>query len=225
MNPPIEQPIEQLNPWDQQPGENAKRYAGFMIYCQLGVNRSLEKAYALYARVRNLNKFRQTTEEETKRNNFPAFWENWSREGYWVQRCKAYDRNVLRHTFQTGDQQLQRGISKFNKHLAKDNNLIRIANRTALKTSFARLKKVELVEKKLTQVGDALDENELKEVARAYNLRDIVTSIKDASNTLIAGNHEESSRLLVDKLVNTFELALPSPYEQNVIPIDQKVAS
>ena len=67
-----------LEPWDQQPGEGSRAFAGFKVYRDMGPQRSLVKA------------FKEMTGKDKSRGKFDI----WSMQNDWVNRCEMYDRNV-----------------------------------------------------------------------------------------------------------------------------------
>lgn len=218
----MDNPSSQLKPWEQQPGESAKRYAAFSLYCQLGVGRNLEKAYELYSRIRN-SKGHKKSIERVSNFPYPGFWGKWAVEGYWESRCKAYDNYVLKTSFNTNSKEQQKLIIKHHQHRTKDAELIRRANRKALSISFSRLKKVEDVEKSLPNFLDNFDPQEVAKILRTYDLESLCKMIKNASEGLCNGNEEESKTLLIDKLINIYSLTLEHPTEikqDNVIDLN-----
>jgi len=210
---------QSLKPWEQQPGESAKRYAAFSLYCQLGVNRSLEKAWQLYLQVRKPKKYQECINTGSK-FIISGFFRNWCVEGFWVSRCRDYDNDTLKNSFNLGNKEIQQGIIKHHKHRTKDADLIRKANRKALLVSYSRLKKVEDIEKSLPNLLDNFDPQEVAKILRAYDLESLVKMVKNSSEGLSAGNEEESKTLLIDKLINIYQLTLEHPNdikENNVI--------
>lgn len=70
-----------LNPWEKQEGENAKSYAAFCAYRDMGVNRSFAKIvpvlYGELGKDKTTVKLRQLA--------------TWSSKHNWVKRAEAYD--------------------------------------------------------------------------------------------------------------------------------------
>lgn len=62
----------EIEPWERQPGEGARAFEAFVVYRDLGVNRSIRKA------AQNLNKAVTTLAE-------------WSTKHEWVKRVSAWD--------------------------------------------------------------------------------------------------------------------------------------
>lgn len=67
--------IEQ--PWERQKGESAQAFAAFLVYLQMGPDRSITKV------VQELNKSR-------------AIIGRWSSDNSWVERCRAWDNHLQR---------------------------------------------------------------------------------------------------------------------------------
>jgi hypothetical protein len=63
--------------WDRLDGESAKAHAAFVVYRDLGVQRSLQKAWERY------------TNGNTKA--MPGYFGRWSSENAWVERAEAWD--------------------------------------------------------------------------------------------------------------------------------------
>ena len=64
-------------PWERQKGESAQAFAAFLVYLQMGVDRSLS------AVGQRLGKSR-------------ALMERWSSANSWVERCRAWDNHLQR---------------------------------------------------------------------------------------------------------------------------------
>ena len=68
--------------WEQQSKETSKAYAAYCFYRNLGVSRSLAKAYKAYLISQN---------KAIKSLAIPLSWKEWSKEWDWPQRNRDYD--------------------------------------------------------------------------------------------------------------------------------------
>jgi hypothetical protein len=71
------QPARQ--PWEQREDESVQAFRAFTFYRDLGLERSLSKAY------------RASIGDQTGEKSANGTWDKWSREYDWVERSRAYD--------------------------------------------------------------------------------------------------------------------------------------
>jgi len=84
---------DEVNPWDQQPGEPDDAYARFLLYRNIGPGRSQQAAYDTYrASFRNAV---PEAEKSAKKPLVPGHWNDDSARWRWVDRAAAYDVHVL----------------------------------------------------------------------------------------------------------------------------------
>lgn len=78
--------------WEFNPGlDTPKSYAGFAIYRDLGVNRSLDEAFRLYGG-------QSGKQPQTSPKTVPGYFKDWCSKGKWVQRAMAWDLQVEHST-------------------------------------------------------------------------------------------------------------------------------
>jgi hypothetical protein len=76
---------KKAQPWDQMPAEDNAAYARFLVYRNLGLKRSLKRAYAKTLRDANL------FNGDHRKLNLPASWRMDSNAYRWVARSSAWD--------------------------------------------------------------------------------------------------------------------------------------
>ena len=80
---------EEVIPYDRQiDGETAKAYQAYAIYRDLGITRSLDKAYAEYLEQR------QNSGQTAAGKRAPRHWQEWSAANDWTRRAEAYDADL-----------------------------------------------------------------------------------------------------------------------------------
>ncbi len=80
------------NEWEFNPGlDTPKSYAGFAIYRDLGVNRSLDEAFKLYAG-------QSGKQPQISPKTVPGYFKDWCSKEKWVQRAMAWDGEMSRQT-------------------------------------------------------------------------------------------------------------------------------
>jgi len=75
-----------IQPWHRQPHESPKAYAAFAAYRDLGVERSIDKAYVVLQEARRRPDDKSTPKKEANRH-----WDVWCSKFNWVERATAYD--------------------------------------------------------------------------------------------------------------------------------------
>lgn len=85
----IEDIVASTHPWQRQPNETPKAYAAFAVYRDLGVGRSIDKAYAATRAVQ-----RQADGKSASRRA-SRYWMEWSTKYHWVERVTAYDDHLM----------------------------------------------------------------------------------------------------------------------------------
>jgi hypothetical protein len=102
---PLGPPLRNSNPppptqvWDQQPGETPQAYAGFVVFRDLGVERSINATWRVRRPVGN------TTQ------NAPGRYRAWAVQWRWQERAVAYDRWVESRRAVAEDRISERQIS------------------------------------------------------------------------------------------------------------------
>jgi hypothetical protein len=98
--------------WDQQPGESPRAYHAFAHYRDLGVGRSLDKAWRAHKTV-----CEQQAQIDPKRRALQG-WKTWSVRFGWVIRSEAWDRDVdVKH--RTKAEQIQADARERHARLAQ----------------------------------------------------------------------------------------------------------
>lgn len=80
---------EHVIPYDTQiDGETAKAYHAYTLYRDLGITRSLDKAYSEYL------ERRQNSGQTAAPIRAPRHWQEWSSLNDWTRRAEAYDADL-----------------------------------------------------------------------------------------------------------------------------------
>jgi len=82
----VEGIVAALQPWQRQKDESFKAYAAFVAYRDLGVDRSIDKAYAAKRAAQQ-----QPNDKPTSSGRASRYWAEWSTRYNWVERAMAYD--------------------------------------------------------------------------------------------------------------------------------------
>lgn len=77
--------VAAIQPWHRQPHETTKAFAAFVVYRDLGVERSIDKAYASKRATQQQPNSKSTSHRESR------YWAEWSTKYNWVERATAYD--------------------------------------------------------------------------------------------------------------------------------------
>jgi hypothetical protein len=80
---------KKTRPWDQLPGESNESYARFLLYRNLGIRRSLKRAYAKMLADADL------FSGDPRKLHLPANWRSDSSAHRWVARSSAWDLHHL----------------------------------------------------------------------------------------------------------------------------------
>src|SRR5262245_60895581 len=75
-----------VNPWDQLPGESDAAYARFLVYRNLGPQRTIDAAY---------NSQSPVDPKSPKRHQAPGSWRKDSKRFAWPRRAVAWDLDCL----------------------------------------------------------------------------------------------------------------------------------
>lgn len=83
---------EDRKPWDRQDAEPMRAYDAFCAYRDLGVSRSIDRAYRLYQRGREVAS--EGLEVATKRKRATGRWGIWASQWDWKDRAERYDSHL-----------------------------------------------------------------------------------------------------------------------------------
>lgn len=78
--------------WNKQPGETKQSYRAFSIYRDMGVGRSLDKAYVLFLSEQRHDSTK--TAPKKAATEAPRHWSDWSSKFGWVERASAFDAHM-----------------------------------------------------------------------------------------------------------------------------------
>ncbi len=90
--------MEQLLPWERQPGEPPKAHRAFLVYLDMEENlRSLDASYAAWSQCRAGGE--ATVAPRERHKSAPGHWRAWCRRWNWVSRLEAREahRQQLKH--------------------------------------------------------------------------------------------------------------------------------
>ena len=116
-----------INPWERQPKESPQAYEAFVIYRNMGAERSIQKVSQMLSKSVTLIK-------------------RWSREKNWVERSRAWDNEQDRVTREA----LQRGVVNMHK------KHVTMAEALFIKAAKA-LKNIEVEEMDMLDIVKAVD--------------------------------------------------------------------
>lgn len=101
-------------PWDRQPGETDKSFAGFVAYRDLPAQiRSLPAAHAEYVRLRDGKDRRENGGETVSSSRPPGYFCAWSSKYNWEARATAYDAYVDQKARETAEDDYVERLQEF----------------------------------------------------------------------------------------------------------------
>jgi hypothetical protein len=195
-------------PWDRLDTETGEEYRAFLVYCILGLGRTIDKAYNVYltqyAEVIKTGKIEKTNS-----------WHYWFKKNEWVRRSSEWDRHQSLKTLEEIEAKKKYEVAKHREEVIQDATLLRKTGRKLVAVAANRIKRLEQIERSLPPVQDDLSVAELRNIANNYDLGNIATTLAKSSNILSDAINHKGKALCIDQLLGKWEIALQPP-----LPLD-----
>lgn len=191
-------------PWHQLPDETLHEYQMFVIYCELGVDRSVRKAYNVY----------KHSQGEEPCISIPNSWWLSYRRFQWPERAAQWDDYQTKQTFLQRDIAHKNNIKKFREVLLEDAENFHKAGKKLLKITNQRIKRIEQVERSLPAINEDLTARDLKAVANCYDLSTLANTVSKSVDIMAEANNQTGRALCVDKLLQKWSVGIGGSFEQ-----------
>lgn len=190
-------------PWHQLPDELINEYQLFVVYCELGVDRTVKKAYHVY----------KHSQGEEPSEKIPYIFSRCYRQFKWAERALEWDKYQTKQSFIQSDILYKNQIKRYKQILLDDAERFHQAGSKLLGITKRRLSRIEQVERSLPKVSEDLTAKELKAVAGCYNLSELANTIAKSVDIVAESNNQTGKALCVDKLLQKWSVAIGGSFE------------
>lgn len=189
-------------PWHRLPDETTAEYQYFVIYCELGVDRSVYKAYSVY----------KHSQGEEPGEYLPKKWRQCFKLFQWYERATQWDDYQTKQSFLQRDIQYKNQVKKYQQVLLEDAESFHKTGEKLLTITNQRIARIKQVERSLAKLQDDLSARELKAVINCYNLNELANTVARSVDIMAEANDQTGRALCVDKLLQKWSIAIAGAF-------------